>query len=80
MTAVAVGVVGPTPAKVSAGVGKVRACEGPVTKVARNGVYTIVEVRHPDGSHSRFRVPSRSVSQRLAMEMEAVGLVQPKAK
>ncbi|MDR2380844.1 MAG: hypothetical protein LBE08_06685 [Bifidobacteriaceae bacterium] len=56
------------PIKVRAGVVKVRSDHAAIKKVSKNGVYTLVEVRHPDGSHSRFKVPTRSMSERLAKE------------
>ena len=68
MTAATIAVVRPTPIKVRAGVVKVRPGNSSIKKVSRNGVYTLVEVRHPDGSHSRFRVASRSMTERLAAE------------
>ena len=47
---------------------RTQANAGHVRKVDQNGVYTVVEVQHPDGSHSRFRVPTRSMSDRIASE------------
>jgi hypothetical protein len=68
MTVATIAVVRPSPIKVRAGVVKVRSGKSSVKKVSKNGVYTLVEVRHPDGSHSRFRVPSRPMSDRIAAE------------
>jgi rRNA maturation protein Nop10 len=73
MTAATVAAVRRAPIKVRAGVGKVRSSKDAIKikKVSRNGVYTLVEVRHPDGSRSRFRVPSRSLSERIEKETAA---------
>jgi len=47
---------------------KVQATGGSVTRVMKNGVYTLIEVRRPDATCTRFRVPSRSMSDRIAHE------------
>ena len=68
MTGGTIAAVRPAPIKVRAGVVKVRSAKSSITKVSKNGVYTLVEVRHPDGSLSRFRVPSRTMRERVAKE------------
>jgi hypothetical protein len=57
--------------KVRSGVATVRSGEGSIKQISRNGVYALMEVSHPDGSISRFRVPTRSMSQRIAQESKA---------
>jgi hypothetical protein len=71
MTTTPAAVSRPAHLKVRAGVAKVRSAKSSVRKVSKNGVYALVEVRHSDGSKTRYRVPTRSLSQRLAQESAA---------
>jgi hypothetical protein len=68
MTAATVPSASSAPIRVKSGVVKVPGNKGSIKKISRNGVYMPVEVQHPDGSRSRFRVPSRLVCDRIAKE------------